>query len=123
VLVIVGIVGFLYNASFAIGSDAPRDALLGLFDINGWHNVVHLVSGVVGVAASRSPAAARAYAFGFGAVYVLVTIIGFASGDGSTIFGLIPINNADNFLHLGIAAAGLAAGAASPAQPAPRRAT
>jgi Domain of unknown function (DUF4383) len=114
VLVLVAIVGFFTNSSFETGDDAPRDALIGLFDVNGWHNVVHLLSGVVALAVAGSPPSARLFAFGFGGVYVLITILGLAAGDNSTLFGLIPINTEDNFLHLGIAAAGILAGAASP---------
>ena len=45
VLVLAGIVGFFTNSSFDTGDDAPRGALIGLFDVNGWHNVVHVLSG------------------------------------------------------------------------------
>jgi hypothetical protein len=116
VLVAISLLGFLTNASFAAGDDASRDALLGVFDVNGWHNVVHLLSGVAALAVARSRPAARVFAFGFGGVYVLVTILGLASGDNSTLFDLIAINTEDNFLHLAIAVLGIAAGAASPAE-------
>jgi Domain of unknown function (DUF4383) len=114
VLLAVGVLGFFTNASFGTGADASRDALLGLFDVNGWHNVVHLISGAAALAVAGSRTTARLYAFGFGGVYVLVTILGLASGDNSTLFDLIAINTEDNFLHLAIAAAGIIAGAASP---------
>ena len=44
-------------------------------------------------------------------MYGLVTVLGFAMGD--NVLGIIPINAADNLLHLAIAAAGIAAGLAS----------
>jgi len=119
VLVLAAIVGFFTNSSFDTGDDAPRDALIGLFDVNGWHNVVHLLSGLAALAVAGSRPGARLFAFGFGGVYVLITILGLAAGDNSTLFGLIPINTEDNFLHLAIAAAGILAGAASPSD-APR---
>jgi hypothetical protein len=114
VLVLVAIVGFFTNSSFDTGDDAPRDALIGLFDVNGWHNIVHLLSGLAALAVAGSRPSARLFAFGFGGVYVLITILGLAAGDNSTLFGLIPVNTEDNFLHLAIAAAGILAGAASP---------
>ena len=118
-LVVAGIVGFFYNASFSSGDGASRDAVLGILDVNAWHNLVHIASGVVGLALVGSYFGARAYAFGLGAVYVLVTILGFIAGDGGEILGFIPINTEDNILHLLIALAGLAAGLATPGTPAP----
>ena len=64
VLVLAGLIGFLYNGSFAVGDDVPRDAVLGVLDVNAWHNLVHLVTGVLGLAAASSLVASRAYAFG-----------------------------------------------------------
>ena len=116
VLVAVGVIGFFTNSSFATGDDASRDALFGVFDVNGWHNVVHLASGVAALAVAGSRSAARLFAFGFGGVYVLVTVLGLASGGNSTLFDLIAINTEDNFLHLAIAIFGIAAAAASPTE-------
>ncbi|MGH2941477.1 MAG: DUF4383 domain-containing protein [Solirubrobacteraceae bacterium] len=114
VLVVVGIVGFLVEPSFAVGDSAQRGTLI-LFDINGWHNVVHLLSGAVGLALASTAAKARLFCVGYGAVYVLVTILGFAVGDGGLLLSIIPINTADNLLHLAIAVTGIAVGLASPA--------
>jgi 4-hydroxybenzoate polyprenyltransferase len=50
-----------------------------------------------------------------GAVYLLVTLLGFIAGDGEVILNLIPVNTEDNFLHLLIGIAGIAAGLATPA--------
>lgn len=118
-LVVAAILGFIENSSFATGDNVSRDQLLGLFDVNGWHSVVHLVSGAIGLALAGSRSGARIYAFGFGGVYVLVTILGLAAGDNSTLFNVIAINTADNFLHLSIAAVGILAGALSPAETRP----
>jgi hypothetical protein len=120
VLVLVGIIGFLVEPSFGVGDSAERGTLI-LFDINGWHNVVHLLSGIVGLAMVGTAAKARLFAIGYGVVYVLVTILGFAVGDGGLLLSLIPINTADNLLHLAIAVTGIAVGLASPASDAPRR--
>ena len=120
VLVLVGILGFLVEPSFAVGDDAQRGTLIA-FDINGWHNVVHLLSGIVGLALAGTAARARLFSIGYGIVYVLVTILGFVVGDGGLLLSLIPINTADNLLHLVIALTGIAIGLSSPAV-APRRA-
>ncbi len=115
VLVLVGIVGFIADASFNSGSNVSGDELL-IFEVNGWHNIVHILSGIVGLALWRSPAGARGFALGFGAIYAVVTIWGFITGD--QVLWLIPVNTADNILHLVIAATGIGAGLASPTAPA-----
>ena len=119
VLVAAGILGFFYEASFSSGDDAERDAVLGILDVNGWHNLVHIASGVVGLAVAGSYANARTYALGFGAVYIVVAILGFIYGNGDEIFDIIPVNTEDNVLHALIGVAGLGAGMATPAEPAP----
>jgi hypothetical protein len=115
VLVVAGIIGFFYSAAF--GSPGDTDAVLGILDVNGWHNVVHIASGAAGLALAGSAPRARLYAIGLAVVYTVVAIWGFAIGDGESILGFIPVNTEDNVLHALIAAAGFAAYAAS----APRR--
>jgi Domain of unknown function (DUF4383) len=114
-LVVAGIAGFFYNASFSTGDDLPRDAVIGILDVNGWHNVVHIATGVVGLALAGSYGGARGYALAVGVVYLLVAALGFAAGDGEEIFSLIPVNTEDNLLHLLIGISGLAAGLLTPA--------
>ena len=114
VLLAVGVLGFAVDGSFGSGTAVEGDELL-LFEVNGWHNLVHIASGVLGLALAGSRAGARAFALGFGAVYLAVTVWGFV--DGSSVLGLIPVNTADNFLHLAIAALGLGAGLVSSPEP------
>jgi len=110
-LLVAGIAGFLVDSSFGpLGSDVEGSNLI-LFEVNGIHNIVHLAYGALGLALWRNPASARLFALGFGAVYLLVTVLGFAMG--TNVLGIIPINAADNVLHLTIAAVGLVAGLAS----------
>jgi len=110
VLTIAGIIGFFYSSDF--GSPGNVDEVLGILDVNGWHNVFHLVSGLLGLAAAGY--AARTYALGLGLLYVVLAIWGFIIGSGDSILGIVPINTEDNFLHLILGVLGLAAGAASP---------
>jgi hypothetical protein len=117
VLLVVGLVGFIADSSFGTGSGVEGSDLI-VFEVNGWHNIVHILSGLLGLALWRRPDSARAYALGFGAVYLVVTIWGFITGD--QVLWLIPVDTADNILHLLIAAAGLAAGLASRDVTAPR---
>ena len=58
-------------------------------------------------------ARARLFSIGYGVVYVLVTILGFVVGDGGLLLSIIPINTADNLLHLVIALTGIGVGLAS----------
>ena len=119
VLTIAGIVGFFYSSSF--GSPGTVDKLFGIFAVNGWVNVAHLVAGLLGLAAAGY--AARAYALGFGLLYLVVAIWGFIIGGGDAILSIFPVNTGDNVMHLIIGLVGLAAGAASPAPSRARPAT
>jgi hypothetical protein len=74
--------------------------------VNGWHNVVHIASGLVGLALARTHA--REFALGFGVVYAVVAVWGFIVGDGGSILSIIPVNTEDNVLHAVLAVAGLA---------------
>jgi hypothetical protein len=110
-LVAVGIVGFFYSAAF--GTPGEVSPVLGLLDVNGWHNVVHLATGALGLAAVGSAAYARTYALALGVVYIVVAVWGFVIGSGEAILTIVPVNTADNFLHLAIGVLGLATGTAS----------
>jgi hypothetical protein len=118
-LLVAGIVGFFYNASFGTGDGTERDALLGILDVNGWHNVVHIASGAIGLLLAGSYGGARVYALAFGGIYLLVALLGFIGGDGEEILNLIPVNTEDNVLHLLIGLAGVGAGLATPSTLAP----
>jgi hypothetical protein len=115
-LVVAGVVGFFYNASFSTGDGSERDALLGILDVNGWHNILHIASGAIGLFVAGSYGGARVYALGLGVVYLIVTLLGFIAGDGEEILNLIPVNTEGNFLHLLIGIAGIGAGLATPAR-------
>ena len=121
VLVGAGLLGFFYESTFT-SDESVREPVLGILDVNGWHNVVHLATGALGLLAYTAGAyAARTYAFGLGAVYVLVAVWGFIVGDGDSILSIVPVNTEDNVLHLVIGLTGLAAGAASPPEAAQPR--
>jgi ABC-type sulfate transport system permease component len=115
VLVIAGIIGFFYSANFDTGASsvlAGTDDVFGILGVNGWHNVVHILLGLLGLACAAS--FARSYALGVGLLYIVLAIWGFADSDG-VILGLVPLNDEDNVLHLILGLTGLGAGAASPA--------
>lgn len=74
--------------------------LLGLFEVNSMHNIIHISSGIVALLCSFHTQAARWYFIIFGIVYGLVAIIGFANS--GNLF-MMHVNMADNLLHTGIA--------------------
>ena len=121
-LTIAGIIGFFYEASFDTGDAVVADDVFGLLAVNGWHNLVHLAIGLLGLAAAGY--AARTYALGLGLLYTVIAIWGFLEVENGfgVLLDLIPINNEDNVLHLILGLTGLAAGAATPKETAAVRA-
>jgi hypothetical protein len=45
-LVLLGLGGFIASASFSAGAAVHGDHFLRLFEINGWHNLLHIASGI-----------------------------------------------------------------------------
>lgn len=101
VLTLVGVLGFVPGIT-------SKMMLLGIFHVDGLHNIIHLISGLAALAAARGMFSAQMYFKVFGVVYGLVAILGLIQGD--TVLGLIGINMADNLLHIAIAALSLWAG-------------
>ena len=103
VFIIIGLLGFF------------NDPVLGIFEVDALHNLVHLVSGILAfVFASQGESQARKFALILGIVYALVTILGFLTGEGK-IIGLISVNGADNWLHLLLTVVFLIVGLKKPA--------
>ena len=117
VLVIAGVIGFFYASGFDTGDSICAgdgcDKVFGLLGVNGWHNLVHILTGALGLLLAGY--AARQYALGLGVVYLAIAIWGFILGSGSAILDIVPVNTEDNFLHLILGLLGIAAGLATPA--------
>ena len=115
VLTIAGIIGFFYNADFT-SDKSVRDAVFGILDVNGWHNVVHVLTGVLGLLSYGAGVhAARSYALSLGVVYLVVAAWGFIIGGGDSILSIIPVNTEDNIFHLLLGVGGVWAGRATSA--------
>lgn len=96
VLTIVGILGYFNNP------------ILGIFAVDGTHNLVHLVSGIIGIlAALGGDKYAKTYLQVFGVIYAIVFILGLFT---EPILGLITSNTPDDILHLVIAVIALYGG-------------
>lgn len=106
VFILIGILGFIPGVTDADGM------LLGIFQVDALHNVIHLLSGIVALLCAGSHAGAKSYFKIFGVIYALVTILGFVGG--GNVLGLIMVNGADNVLHLVIAVVALALGFGGP---------
>jgi len=104
IYLLVGIVGFFVTGFDDFFAHDTGETLLG-FEINGMHNVVHILIGVAGLVLSRTLAGARTYgwllAVGYGAafVYGLLAI--------NKDWDFLSINAADNVLHILTALVGL----------------
>jgi hypothetical protein len=99
IFLVIGILGYIPGI-------APDGMLMGIFMVGPIHNVIHILSGAVllAVGMGHNDLTARNVTLAFGAVYGIVTIVGFATG---SVFGLFPVNMADNILHLAITAGAL----------------
>jgi hypothetical protein len=88
-LVVLGIVGFFYDASFSSLDDLQP--ALGAIEVNAWFNLLYVFTGAVGVLVAG--AASRPYSLAMGLLYTLLGAFGLGTA----------------WLHLTIGVLGLAA--------------
>jgi hypothetical protein len=104
----VGIAGFIpalvtdHDAMEAAGHESGAE-LLGIFQVSVLHNVVHLLFGVLGLVAARRWTWARSFLIGGGLVYLVLLGYGLVV-DMESDANFVPVNDADNWLHLGLGA-------------------
>ncbi|MFI2840353.1 DUF4383 domain-containing protein [Mycolicibacterium sp. PDY-3] len=114
VFLLVGILGFIpgitaHYDQLTFAGHHSEAALLGIFNVSVLHNLVHLAFGVAGIALARTFTSARGYLIGGGAVYLVLFIYGLVI-DHQSAMNFVPVNDADNWLHLGLAIGMLALG-------------
>jgi hypothetical protein len=97
----VGVLGFIpgittHYDTMMFGGHHSEAKLLGLFQVSILHNIVHLLFGIVGLVLARSAVGARNFLIGGGVVYLVLWIYGLVIDQTS----FVPLNTADNWLHL-----------------------
>ncbi|WCI09848.1 DUF4383 domain-containing protein [Arthrobacter sp. OVS8] len=84
---------------FGYGRARLHGAPPGVFQVSVLHNIVHLVFGVAGLLMARTPAQSRNFLLYGGIVYLVLWLYGLFVGHESPA-NFVPVNNADNWLHL-----------------------
>ncbi|MQA86311.1 MAG: DUF4383 domain-containing protein [Streptosporangiales bacterium] len=107
VFLLVGVLGFIpgvttdYGGLALLGPESNA-MLFGIFQVSVLHNAVHLLFGLAGAAMARTVSVARIYLVGGGVIYLLLWLYGFLVPQDSPA-NFVPLNIADNWLHLGLA--------------------
>ncbi|NLU63737.1 DUF4383 domain-containing protein [Rhodococcus sp. HNM0563] len=108
VFLIIGVLGFVpgltsnYGTILHVGADSQAH-LLGFFQVSVVHNVVHLTFGGAGVLAARRLVWSRIYLVAGGCIYVALAVYGMLI-DHHSVANVLPVNNADNWLHIALGA-------------------
>jgi hypothetical protein len=101
----VGIAGFIPGLTSHLDqlhwAHGSHSALFGVFEVSVVHNLLHLAFGVAGLLLARTFARARAYLIIGGAIYLGLWVYGLLIDLGGPR-NLLPLNNADNWLHFGL---------------------
>ena len=104
VFLLVGGLGFIpgvtsnYDALAVVGHESGA-LLLGIFQVSILHNIVHLLFGAAGLLMARTRTQARAFLLYGGIIYLVLWVYGLLVGH-DTPANFVPVNNADNWLHL-----------------------
>ena len=113
VFLLAGASGFIPGMLYPVPASAPPltvatgyGLVMGLLPVNVLHNLVHVLFGILGIAAFAGLFAPRVYAQIVAVAYGLLVVLGLLPAT-NTLFGLVPIYGNDVWLHLvlgGIAA-------------------
>jgi Domain of unknown function (DUF4383) len=127
VFLAVGILGFIPGITtdydtMTFASDDSDAELLGIFQVNVLHNLVHLLFGVVGIAASRAFDTSRLFLIGGGVIYAVLWIYGLII-DFDSGANFVALNTPDNWLHFALAVGMIGLGVVLGRGPGAERAT
>jgi hypothetical protein len=115
VFLLVGLVGFVPGLTtdaadlHAAGHESPAK-IFGLFAVSVLHNVVHLAFGVLGLLAARTLRWSALYLAVGGMIYLALAAYGAIVGEDDAA-NFLPVNTADDFLHLALGLAMVVLGA------------
>jgi hypothetical protein len=123
VFLLVGVLGFVpgITSNFSEMSFAGHESdarLLGIFQVSVLHNIVHLLFGVAGLVMGRTWAGAKTFLVGGGAVYLVLWLYGLVI-DRDSAANFVPLNAADNWLHLVLGVGMIGLGTALARRPGP----
>ena len=104
VFLLIGILGFIPGittnySDMQFASHESEARLLGIFQVSILHNIVHLLFGVAGLFMARTALQARNYLVFGGAIYLVLFLYGLLVGQESDA-NFVPVNTADDILHL-----------------------
>ncbi len=108
VFLLVGVLGFMpgvTSGELAFAGPGSTAELFGVFRVSVLHNLVHLGFGVAGLALATTARGARVFLVGGGLVYVALFVYGLVVDRDADV---VPVNAADNWLHLFLAVSLLA---------------
>jgi hypothetical protein len=116
VFLLVGVLGFIPGITtdydtMSFASHHSEAKLFGVFQVSILHNIVHLAFGVAGMLLARSAAGARNFLIWGGVVYAVLWLYGLIVDENSAA-NFVPMNNADDWLHLFLAIAMIGLGVA-----------
>ncbi|MFJ5860205.1 DUF4383 domain-containing protein [Pseudarthrobacter sp. NPDC092439] len=107
VFALVGVLGFIpgvttsYSEMAFAGPDSGA-MLFGVFQVSILHNIVHLLFGAAGLVMGRTAIQSKYYLIGGGALYLVIALYGLLIDQASSV-NFIPVNAADNWLHVVLA--------------------
>ncbi|MDN3294340.1 DUF4383 domain-containing protein [Streptomyces ficellus] len=106
VFLLVGVLGFIPGITtdydtMKFAEHHSEAKLLGVFQVSILHNLVHLLFGIAGVTMARAASTARTFLIVGGVIYLALWVYGLIIDHDSTA-NFIPVNTADNWLHLGL---------------------
>jgi len=115
--VVVGVAGFVpgvvdHYEQLGWWRNGSGAQLLGVFQVSILHNLVHIGFGTLGLLMARTTATARVYLSGGGAAYLALGVYGLLidrAGDAN----VVPVDRADDWLHLGLGVGMIYAGLAA----------
>jgi hypothetical protein len=115
VFLLVGLLGFVpgITSDFSELSFAGHHSsamLFGVFAVSILHNLVHVLFGIIGFLCAGSPGRSVAFLLFGGAIYLVLWLYGLIIDLDSTA-NFVPVNSADNWLHLGLGIGMVALGA------------